>query len=238
MGHSYARASSFINADEPSYSELMLRVGVKLPAASGKIGDYLADVTALEAAGADSIWIDTRTQASTEPWILLGAIAAVTHRVRLGMNIDSAAGWPAAPDTLGRLSGGRVVVGMRPGGEPKALFERQASQRSDPHPPSILIVCDTYGEAERSALLADGVILPAGEEEVRALRAERSQAGEFELWVDLPVPSDRAGWANKVAALEAAGATGIIVPWDPRLIDLLRNAGEADDRMDLLIATG
>jgi hypothetical protein len=224
--------------DEPSYSELMLRVAVKLPAATRRIGDYLADVIALEAAGADSIWIDASSEASTEPWILLGAIAAVTHRVRLGISVDSATGWPAAVDTLGRLSGGRVVIGMRPGGEPKALVQQLKSQGSDPRRPSILTICDTYGEAERSALRADGVILPAGEEEVRTLLAERSQAGEFELWVDLPVPSDRAGWANKVAALEAAGATGIIVPWDARLIDLLRNAGEADDRTDLLIATG
>jgi hypothetical protein len=41
-----------------------------------------------------------------------------------------------------------------------------------------------------------------------------------------------------VSAMESAGATGIIVPWNPRLIDLLRSAGEPDDRTDLLIATG
>jgi len=41
----------------------MLRVAVKLPAATGRIGDYLADVIALEAAGADSIWIDAKS-----PW--------------------------------------------------------------------------------------------------------------------------------------------------------------------------
>jgi hypothetical protein len=40
------------------------------------------------------------------------------------------------------------------------------------------------------------------------------------------------------SAYGAAEATGIIVSWDPRIIDLLRNAGEADDRTDLLIATG
>jgi hypothetical protein len=43
---------------------------------------------------------------------------------------------------------------------------------------------------------------------------------------------------NSIVTLEAAGATGIIVPWDARLIDLLRSAGEPDDRTDLLIATG
>ncbi len=216
----------------------MLPVAVKLSAASGRLGDYLADVTALEAAGAHAIWLDARTEASTEPWILLGAMAAVTYRVRLGINVGSAAGWPAAVDTLGRLSGGRVVVGVPPGREPKALVEQLKTWRSAPLPPSILIICGTYGEAGRSALVADGVVLPGSDEDARKLRAERSQDGEFELWVDAPVPSGRAGWANMLAGLEAAGATGIIVPWDPRLIDLLRSGGEPDDRTDLLIATG
>jgi hypothetical protein len=56
--------------------------------------------------------------------------------------------------------------------------------------------------------------------------------------VDASVPADKASWVNSIATLEAAGATGIIVPWDARLIDLLRSAGEPDDRTDLLIATG
>jgi hypothetical protein len=41
-----------------------------------------------------------------------------------------------------------------------------------------------------------------------------------------------------MSVLQSAGATGVIVPWDPRLIDLLRSAGAPDDRTDLLIATG
>jgi len=59
-----------------------------------------------------------------------------------------------------------------------------------------------------------------------------------ELWVDVPVPAGKASWVSTIATLEAAGATGVIVPWDPRLIDLLRSAGEPDDRTDLLIAAG
>jgi Luciferase-like monooxygenase len=213
----------------------VLRVGVRLPDAPGRIGDYLADVTALEAAGADSIWLDTSTEASVEPWILLGAIAAVTHRVRLGIRVGPAAGLPTTVDKLMRLSGGRVVVGVRSGRETGALVEELKGLRSPS--PSILFICDTNGEAERLAPLADGVILPARDEDLRTLRAGGSQ-DDFELWVDAPIPGDRAGWANLTAALEAAGATGILVSWDPRLIDLLRGAGEPDDRIDLLIATG
>jgi hypothetical protein len=216
----------------------VLRVAVKLPAAVGRIGDYLADVTALEAAGADSIWLDATNEVSTEAWIHLGAIAAVTHRVRLGMTIGPVGGWPVAVDILGRLSSGRVVVGVPLALEPQALVQLLKSPGSHSPSPSILIICATFAEAEASAALADGVILAAGDEEVRTLRAERAQDGEFELWVDALVPADKAGWARMIAALQAAGATGIIVPWDPRLIDLLRSAGEPDDRADLLISTG
>ena len=207
----------------------MLRVAVRLPPATSRIGDDLADVVALEAAGADSIWLDATAAASIEPWILLGAVAAVTHRIRLGVTVAAEAGWRAAVDTLGRLSGGRVVVGTQAHSEAKTLKSSSAPL------PSILLICASRGEAEQSALLADGVIVPGTLDEVRALR---SKEGDFELWVDVLVPSDKAGWANMVAAMEAAGATGIIVPWDPRLIDLLRSAGEPDDRTDLLIATG
>jgi hypothetical protein len=216
----------------------VLRVAVKLPPAAGRIGDYLADVTALEAAGADSIWIDTRNGASTEAWIHLGAIAAVTHRVRLGVTVDPAGGWPSGVDVLERLTSGRVVLGMPRGSEAKALFEQLKRWRSASPSPSTLIICGSYAEAEKSVAPAHGVIVPAGDEEVRALRANSAHPGEFELWVDAPVPADRAGWAGMIAGLHAAGATGVIVPWDPRLIDLLRSAGEPDDRSDLLIATG
>src|SRR5712691_8921675 len=208
----------------------MLRVAVRLPRATGRIGDYLADVMALEAAGADSVWLDATAAASTESWILAGAVAAVTHRVRLGVTVGADTGWRGGADTLGRLSSGRVVVGMRPS-QPEA----KTLTSSTAPPPSTLLTCASHGEAERSAVIADGVILPGTEDEVRALR---SKEGDFELWVDVSVPTDKAGWANMIAAMEAAGATGIIVAWDARLIDLLRSAGEPDDRTDLLIATG
>ena len=211
----------------------MLRVAVRLSPATGRVGDYLADVIALEAAGADSVWLDATAAASTEPWILFGAMAAVTHRVGLGVTVGASAGWRSAVDTLGRLTRGRVVVGMRPRGETRTLVEEV--KNSSALPPSILLICTTNGEAERSALLADGVIVAGGEDDVRALRRKE---GDLELWVDVSMPTDKAGWAHMMAALEAAGATGIIVPWDPRLIDLLRSAGEPDDRTDLLIATG
>jgi len=37
---------------------------------------------------------------------------------------------------------------------------------------------------------------------------------------------------------EAARATGVLVPAGPRLLDMLRNADEEDDRSDLALAQG
>jgi hypothetical protein len=58
-----------------------------------------------------------------------------------------------------------------------------------------------------------------------------------ETWARVPMPPDREAWAAMLREQEAAGAHGVIVEWDPRLIDLLRNP-EPEDRSDLLMSTG
>lgn len=216
----------------------MLRIGVKLPFRTARLGDYLADVSALEAAGADSIWLDAKTDTSLEPWILLGAIAGATHRVRLGVEVDSAAEWQPQVDILDRLCGGRASVAVTAGPDLGRRIELMRAMRPESHGPSILSSCNSFDEAQRSALGADGVVLAGTDQEVRDLRAERSDDEGFELWVDIPLPPDRAGWAKTLSDFGAAGATGLIVSWNPRIVDLLRNAGDEDDRTDLLIATG
>ncbi|HEV2475457.1 MAG TPA: hypothetical protein VGX22_02875 [Candidatus Dormibacteraeota bacterium] len=67
----------------------------------------------------------------------------------------------------------------------------------------------------------------------RALALE--PAGE--RWVPIPLPADRAAWAAALHDHEQAGADGVVVAWDERLIDLLRNP-EPEDRSDLLMSTG
>lgn len=139
-----------------------------MPATFTDAGEYLADVRALEAAGADTIAVveEGPDQADVQAAVL-GAMAAVTHRVRLRAPSEAAAG------ILHRLSRGRALVG-----------------------------------------------LPEGE-----------------TWVQVDPPTDRESWKAILREHEAAGATGVIVPWDPRLIDLMRNP-EPDDRSDLLMSTG
>ena len=132
-----------------------------MPAGFGDAAEFLADVRALEAAGAAMIGMED------EEDVVLGAIAAVTHRLRLRVSERS------RTDTLRKLSRDRVSVG-------------------DP---------------------------------------------EGEKWISVPMPPDRESWVAMLRDQEAAGADGVIVPWDPRLIDLLRNP-EPEDRSDLLMSTG
>ena len=216
----------------------MLRVGVRLESALTSAGEYMADVAALEAAGAHSVWLDVNDGTSAEPWILLGAISTVTHRVRVGMTVDPAGGWPPVTDLLGRLTRGRLIVGVCQSPHLKEHIELLAKTSSEMPAPAILVVCATLEEAKRSVRAAGGVIFRGDDEDVRTLRTTDGLHADSDVWVDIPIPGDRAGWAKAIAAHEAAGATGIIVPWDPRIIDLLRSGGEQDDRSDLLIATG
>lgn len=153
-------------ATEPAPAALL--IGVRL-VATGDAGELFADAKAVEAAGADSLWIDA---ADGDPYVALAALAAVTWRVRL-----VARGAPrqtAARETCANLARGRLVV------------------------------------------------------------AEESE----ERWTESAFPVSRAAWDELRSASTAAGVTGVVLPNDPRLIDLLRNPDIIEDRSDLKLAFG
>jgi hypothetical protein len=167
----------------------VIKVGVRLPVITD-VGEYLADVTALEAAGADAIWVE---DVAVEPWVLLGALAAITHRVGLGCLIASPETWPAArlgsaTATLQALSRGRVMVGL-----PR----------------------DGARDDQLDALRAAGVRIFVTDEGLAVF--------DEESWATIAAPVDRDDWNATIAANESTGVTGLIVPWTDRLIDLLRN---------------
>lgn len=201
----------------------MLKVAVRLPGAIDNVGEYLADVTALEAAGVGSIWVD---DTALDPWVILGALAAVTHRVGLGCQLTSLARW--RPSRLGpsaaalhALSRGRIVVALPPRGNHVSHVAalRAAGAR-----------IFATGSPDASA---DGVIFTVESAE----QLHGAPGAQAETWAAIAIPPDRETWTHALSAYEAAGATGLIVPWNARLIDLLRNS-EPDDRADLLMSTG
>jgi hypothetical protein len=197
----------------------VLKVGVRLPPLTGSAGEYLADVSALEAAGAETIWLE---MGGLDAWVVLGALAAVTQRVRLGCILAPGALHETGRQISGlaagqKLSRGRILLAV-PADELANTTTAGAKLFSlgAPHGASV-----------------DGVIhklespgdLP------------RPTGTHIEEWGDIAMPADRDAWAAAMNAYEAAGLTGVILHWDARLIDLMRNA-EPDDRSDLLMSTG
>lgn len=145
-------------------------IGVRL-ALTGDPGELFADARALEAAGAQSLWIDA---SDGDPYVALAAMSVVTSRVRL-----VARGAPEGPgrETCAALCRGRLAI------------------------------------------------------------AEELERGG-ERWTHAAFPADRKAWRALREAAAASGTFGIVIPNDPRIIDLLRNPDQEDDRSDLNIAVG
>ncbi|HEX6810600.1 MAG TPA: hypothetical protein VF384_03150 [Planctomycetota bacterium] len=96
------------------------------------------------------------------------------------------------------------------------------------------------------ARLARGHVLPVDaaanckvhRERVLAARGALGLDDGVEFWTGVPVPADRAAWRRTLQEHAAAGATGVVVPHDQRLLDLLRNPDAETDRSDLFLAQG
>jgi hypothetical protein len=68
----------------------------------------------------------------------------------------------------------------------------------------------------------------------RLVIAEESE----ERWTESAFPASRAAWDELRGQLLADGMTGVVLPNDPRLIDLLRNPDVIEDRSDLKLSFG
>lgn len=95
----------------------------------------------------------------------------------------------------------------------------------------------------RALLVASGAASAPGRATCEALARGRLRVGEElarsgERWIHADFPADRAAWRATRAAASASGAAGIVLRNDPRLLDLLRNPDQEDDRADLNIAVG
>jgi hypothetical protein len=62
--------------------------------------------------------------------------------------------------------------------------------------------------------------------------------GAGERWSICELPAGRAEWKTLRAERGAQGFVGIVLPNDPRLLDLVRNPDVEDDRQDLKLAFG
>src|SRR5216684_8305224 len=88
-----------------------MKVGVLLPSRFEDPGEFLADARAMEAAGADSIWLEEGD--GYDAMLALAAIAAVTGQLRLGLIVPDGSPSPSGRglETLQLLSRQRVITG-------------------------------------------------------------------------------------------------------------------------------
>lgn len=61
---------------------------------------------------------------------------------------------------------------------------------------------------------------------------------ETERWVALLAPQSRTEWRESIKQAAENGADGVLVPANPRLLDLLRNPEEPGERHDLELTVG
>jgi hypothetical protein len=104
----------------------------------------------------------------------------------------------------------------------------------------------------RARLVAVGAVEPQAARALERLSRERlvvasregdeftvpGVEGERERWKALPFPESREAWNELRAKHEADGVNGLVLPNDPRLLDLIRNPDVKDDRQDLKLAFG
>jgi hypothetical protein len=189
-----------------------VKVGVLLARGPAELGEWLADAAAFEAAGAHALWVDPEPESKLDPLALLAALAALTSRALL-VATPPASGY--ASETLGRtlatiarLSHGRLALAAEPG---------RLEELTDLAP----------GSAAFRRLPGE----PAAFEHLE-------ETDTPERWVQTPSPEGRAAWRMALAAAATNETGGLLVPAGPRLLDILRNPNDPDDRRDLQLAQG
>ncbi len=190
-----------------------IEIGVLLARQLDELGEWLADASAFDAAGAGALWVDPAPESELDPLALVAALAASTWRSLLVATLPD----PGRPSqalartlaTIGRLSHGRLAL-----------------------------VADPEQVEELAALgIGLGIFrrLPGAAGDVERLPEGGEEA---ERWVQTPSPQGREAWRLALAAAAERGARGLLVPAGPRLLDILRNPNDPGDRNDLQLAQG
>jgi hypothetical protein len=187
-----------------------VKVGVLLPRQPDDLGEWLADGAAFDAAGTDALWIDVAPR--LDPLALTAALAAVTFRSLLVTTMPASDG---SSQTLARML---TTIGQLSHGRLRVLTD----------------AIPLGGLADIDPGLGVFRRIP---EEPAAFEHTR-EPDEAERWVSAPSPGSRATWRATLRDAAERGFRGVLVPADPRLLDILRNPDDPGDRRDLQLAQG
>ncbi len=193
-----------------------LRVGVQLPEVERRVPwpEYVAMARAAEEVGFDSIWVgdhllyrdDGRDERGPwDAWSLLGALAAVTDRVRLGPLV-ACCGFGRAgllarkAAAIQEISGGRLVLGLGAGWNETEFrafgvpFDHRASRFGESFEIIRRLLAGERVTFEgRFERVEDAVLLPrpdvpvplmVGSTGERVLRAALAHADAWNIWYD------------------------------------------------------
>jgi hypothetical protein len=189
-----------------------VKIGVLLARQPDDVGEWLADGAAFEAAGADALWVDFPPETKLDPLALTAALAGVTFRSLLVTSLPASDAPSQAVArmlaTIGRLSHGRLRI----------LADASPFRGLAEIGPGLGVVRRIPGDLETF-------------EHTR----EPDQA---ERWVSAPSPDSRVTWRATLLDVAERGFRGLLVPADPRLLDILRNPDDPDHRRDLQLAQG
>jgi len=224
-----------------------VRVGITLPTFERTASAALATAREAERAGIDGVFVfdhlwpgADKSRPALSLYPVLGAVAAVTRRVRIGSLV---ARLGLVPDEfvvdslvcLQELSGRRLVAALGIG-DSKSLSENEAYGISWPSPGARRASLTTV----LAALDVAGIEARVGAAAPATLEVARAAGATVNLWdLDLerlrgeaakgpttwagPLPTDPRPAADRLVELRDAGATWAIWGW-PRSIDLVTRA--------------
>jgi len=119
-----------------------------------------------------------------------------------------------------------VALDAKGGDAQRSTLERLSRGR--------LVIATTALDPAAAILVASG----SAEALARAVADAKVRDEAMECWARAPLPPSRDEWNALRASYEGAGVSGLVVPNDPRLIDILRNPDVVEDRSDIKLAFG
>jgi len=208
-----------------------VKVGVVLARQPGGLGAWLADGSAFEGAGAHALWVDPVADPDLDPVVLTAALAAVTFRALLIVSLPE---YEGSPDrmlaTLGRLSRGRLAILAGP--------DLAAVPAHVPAVPARVPAVPARVPAAGPAGAGTGIpVFHRIPGDPAAIEYPGAPGGP-QRWGCAGCPDGREAFRATLLDAAERGWHGLLLPADPRLLDMLRNPDDPGYRHDLQLAQG